>query len=69
MNLAATPSRAAFLATLVACLLLAACAGRGGQSTGGARHAAPPPAETAPENEPLTPGIVPLTVEQERDAI
>ena len=53
-------------AALLACLALAACAGRGGLPAD-AQPAAPPPAAAAAEVEPLAPGIVPLTLEQERE--
>lgn len=52
-------------AALLASLALAACAGRGGLPADAVPAA--PPAATAADAEPLAPGIVPLTVEQERE--
>ena len=61
----APAARAAACAALVALPGLAACAGRGGIPADAA-PAAPSAARPAGA-EPLTPGIVPLTVEQERE--
>lgn len=57
--------RAALLAALLACLAPAACAGRGGVPADAVPAAAP--AAGSAGAEPLTPGIVPLTLEQERE--
>lgn len=64
MTLHEKSRRAALLAALLACLAPAACAGRAGVPAD-AVPAAPPPASA--DAEPLTPGIVPLTLEQERE--
>jgi hypothetical protein len=57
-------SRAAARLALLAALAFAGCAGRAGVPAD-AVPAAPPPASA--DAEPLTPGIVPLTLEQERE--
>ncbi len=66
MTVRDTFARAAVLfACLAAGLALAGCAARGGIAADAvaAAQAEPPPADA----EPLTPGIVPLTLEQERE--
>lgn len=66
MTVRDTFARAAVLfACLAAGLALAGCAGRGGTAADAvpAARAGPPPEDA----EPLTPGIVPLTLEQERE--
>ncbi len=54
-------------AALLACLALAACAGRGGLPADALPAAPAQAAESPADAEPLTPGIVPLTLEQERE--